>query len=105
MLDGEAHSVFVAKAAACIQRVLNMRLHGIGVIQYCRNTALRPEGRAIGEVTFAQDCNPQVVGKGQCQAQPGSAAADYQYVMLKMLTHLRILPLATTSISIGVTAQ
>ncbi len=105
VFDSETHSVFVAKAAACVQRVLNMRLHGVGVIQHCRNTALRPECRAIGEIALAQDCNPQVVGQGQCQAQSGSSAADYQYVMLKMLTHLRILPLATTSISIGVTAQ
>ncbi|RMS10051.1 hypothetical protein ALP75_200905 [Pseudomonas syringae pv. actinidiae] len=105
VFDGKAHCVFIAQAATSVQRVFDMRLHCVGVIKDRRNTALRPECRAVGQIALAQNRNPQMVGKGERQAQACSAAADNQYVVLKMLAHLRILPLAATSISMGGTAQ
>lgn len=105
VLDGKAHCVFIAQAATSVQRVFDMRLHRVGVIKDRRNTALGPECRAVGQIALAQNRNPQMVGKGERQAQACSAAADNQYVVLKMLAHLRILPLAATSISMGGTAQ
>ncbi|RMN94112.1 hypothetical protein ALQ51_05485 [Pseudomonas cannabina] len=105
VLHGKAHGVFMAKAAAGVQCVFDMRLHGVAVIEDRRHAALRPECRTVGQIALAQHGNPQMPGKRQGQTQSGSAAADYQYVVLKMLTHLRILSLAATSISMGVTAQ
>ncbi len=88
VLDRKTNSVLVAQAAAGIQRVFNVGLHCICVIQHRRHSTLRPEGRTIGQISFAQNCNPQVVGEVQRQAQSGSATANYQYVVLKISTHL-----------------
>lgn len=44
VFDGEPHRVFVAQAAAGIEGVLDMRLHGIGVVEHGGHAALGPEG-------------------------------------------------------------
>ncbi|CAI8777222.1 Transcriptional regulator [Pseudomonas marginalis] len=89
MLDGEAHRVFVAQAAAGVEGVFNVGLHRIGVVQHRGDTALGPECRTVGQVAFAQDGNAQVAGKGQRKAQAGRAAADHQDIVLKLLAHLK----------------
>ena len=88
MLDGEAHGIFMAQAAAGIEGVLDMRLHGIGVIQHRGDTALGPERRAIGQVAFAEHRDTQVAGEVQCQAETGGTAADHQDIMLELLAHV-----------------
>lgn len=89
MLDGEAHRVFVAQAAAGVKGVFDVGLHGIGVVQHGCDTALGPESRAIGQVALAQDRNAQVAGEGECQAQAGRTATDHQNIVLKLLAHLK----------------
>ena len=100
VLDGKAHGVFVAQAAAGIEGVIDVGLDGVGVIQHGGDTALGPERRAIGEVAFAQYGNAQMTGQGQRKAQAGSAAANYQNIVLKLLAHFRI-PLKATRVGVG----
>ncbi len=88
VLDGEAHGVFMAQAAAGIEGVLDMRLHGVGIVQHCRDTALGPEGRAVGQVALAEHGDSQVAGEVQCQAETGGTAADHQDIMLELLAHV-----------------
>ncbi len=89
VLDGEAHGVFVAQAAAGVEGVFDVGLHRVGVVQYRRDTALGPECRAVGQIALAQNGNAQVAGQGQCQAQAGRAAANHQNIVLKLLAHLK----------------
>ncbi|CAI8828920.1 hypothetical protein EMIT0P291_10693 [Pseudomonas sp. IT-P291] len=100
VLDGKAHSVLMAQAAAGIERVIDMGFNGIGIIQDGRNAALGPERRAIGEVALAQNGNAQMTGQGQRKAQAGSTAANYQNIVLKLLAHFRI-PLKATRVGGG----
>jgi hypothetical protein len=100
VLDSEAHGVFVAQATAGIQGVIDVGFNGIGVIQHGSDTALGPEGRAIGEVAFAQYGNAQMIGQGQRKAQTGSTAANHQNIVLKLLAHFRI-PLKATRVGVG----
>ncbi|MNT36372.1 hypothetical protein D3C72_1724500 [compost metagenome] len=91
MLNGEAHGVFMAQAAAGIEGVLDVGLHRVGVIQYCGDPALGPVGRTVGEVSLAEHGNAQVAGEVQRQAQTGGAAADHEDIMLELLAHVRTL--------------
>ncbi|MCY1422382.1 hypothetical protein D9M71_380590 [compost metagenome] len=100
VLDGKAHRVFMAQAAAGIERVIDMGFNGVGVVQHGRNAALGPESRAIGEVALAQNGNAQMTGQGQRKAQAGSTAANYQNIVLKLLAHFRI-PLKATRVGGG----
>ncbi|MNP25609.1 hypothetical protein D3C76_1184260 [compost metagenome] len=77
-----------------------MGFNGVGVIEDCSDTPLGPEGRAVGEVAFAQDGNAQMTGQGQRKAQAGSTAANYQNIVLKLLAHFRI-PLKATRVGGG----
>ncbi|MNJ67511.1 hypothetical protein D3C77_636910 [compost metagenome] len=88
VLDGKAHGVFMAQAAAGIEGVLDMRLHGIGIVQHRRDPALGPEGRAVGQVALAEHGDSQVAGEVQCQAETGGTAADHQDIMLELLAHV-----------------
>jgi hypothetical protein len=100
VLDGKAHGILVAQAAAGIEGVIDVGFDGVGVIQYGSDTALCPECRAIGEVAFAQYGDAQMIGQGQRKAQAGSAAANYQNIVLKLLAHFRI-PLKATQVGVG----
>src|SRR5690606_31180088 len=62
VLDGKAHSIFVAQAAAGVEGVIDVGLNGIGVVQNGSDTALSPECRAIGEVALAQYGDTQMIG-------------------------------------------
>ena len=88
VLDGEAHGVFVAQATAGVKGVFDVGLHGVCVVQHRSHAALGPEGRAVGQVAFAQNRYTQMAGQGQGQAQAGGAAADDEDIVLKLLAHL-----------------
>ena len=88
VLDGKTHRFFMAKAAASIEGVFDMRLDGVSVVQHRRDAALGPEGRAVGQVALAEHGNAQVAGKVQCQAETGGTAADHQDIMLELLAHV-----------------
>ncbi len=85
----------MTQAAAGIEGVIDVGFDSIGVIQHRSDTALRPERRAVGEIAFAQYGDTQMTGQGQRKAQAGSAAANYQNIVLKLLAHFRI-PLKAT---------
>ena len=89
VLDGKAHRVFVAQAAAGVKGVFDVGLHCVGVIQHRSDTALGPERRTIGQVALTQDCNAQVAGEGERKAQACCAATDHQNIVLKLLAHLK----------------
>ncbi|MCY1421134.1 hypothetical protein D9M71_367800 [compost metagenome] len=91
MLNGEAHGVFMAQAAAGIEGVFDVGLHRVGVVQHRGHATLGPEGRAIGEVALAEHGDAQVTGEGQGQAEAGGAAADHENIMLELLAHVRTL--------------
>jgi hypothetical protein len=97
VLDSKSHGIFVTQAAASIERVIDMGLDGIRIVQNGSDTPLGPEGRAIGKVAFAQYGDAQMTGQGQRKAQAGSAAANYQNIVLKLLAHFRI-PLKATRV-------
>ena len=65
-----------------------MRLHGIGVVEHGGHAALGPEGRAVGQVAFAEYGDAQVAGEVQCQAQTSRTTADHQDIMLELLAHV-----------------
>ncbi|MNH06334.1 hypothetical protein D3C79_656960 [compost metagenome] len=88
VLHGEPHGVFVAQATASVERVFDMRLHGIGVVEHRGDTALGPERRAVGQVTLAEYGDAQVAREVQCQAETGGTAADHQDIMLELLAHV-----------------
>ena len=98
MLHGKAHGVFAAQAASGIEGVFDMRLDGIGIVQYRGYAALRPVGRAVGQVALAQYGNAQVLRQRECQRQAGGTATDDQNVVLVMLAHVRIPRKASSSI-------
>ncbi len=43
VLDGKAHSLFVAQTTTGIECIFDMRLHGVGVIEYGGDPTLGPE--------------------------------------------------------------
>ena len=88
--DNLADRVLVAQAAAGDQSVLDMGIHGVGIVEHCRYATLGPESRAFGELALAQDGYSQVAGQVQGEGQAGSAAADDQYVVLALLGHVFI---------------
>ncbi|CAI8894767.1 hypothetical protein EMIT0194MI4_30490 [Pseudomonas sp. IT-194MI4] len=100
VLDGKAHGVFMAQATPGVEGIVDVGLDSIGVIQDGGDTALGPEGRAIGEVAFAQYGDAQMTGQGQRKTQAGSTAANYQNIVLKLLAHFRI-PLKATRVGGG----
>jgi len=87
VLDGEPHCVFMTQAASSVEGVFDVRLHGVGVIEDGGHSALCPERRAVGQIAFAEHCNTHVPRQCKGQAQTGSAAANHQHIMLKMLAH------------------
>ncbi|CAI8745808.1 hypothetical protein EMIT0P176_160097 [Pseudomonas sp. IT-P176] len=100
VLYREPHRVFVTQATAGVEGVVDMRFNGIGIVQHGSNTALGPVGRAVGKVAFAQYRNAQMIRQRQCQTQTGSAAANHQNIVLKLLAHFRI-PLKATRDGVG----
>ena len=89
VLDRIAHRVFMTQPAAGIERILHVGLYRVGVVEHGGNTALCPEGRAVGQLAFAQYGDAQVRRQVQGQAQAGGTAADHQNVMLELLAHVR----------------
>ena len=87
VFDGETHGVFMTQPATGVKRVFDMGLNGVGIIQHGGHATLCPERRAIGQIALTQDCNAQMAGQGKREAQTGSAAANHQHIMLKMLAH------------------
>ncbi len=43
VLDGETHGIFMTQVSAGCQRILNMFLDAVFVIEHCRDAALRPQ--------------------------------------------------------------
>ena len=87
-LDGEAHRVFIAQAAAGVEGVFNVGLHRVGVIQHGGNPALGPERRTVSQVALAQDGYAQMARQSQSKAQACGAATNHQDIVLKLLAHL-----------------
>ena len=88
VLDGEAHRVFIAQAAAGVEGVFNVGLHRVGVIQHGGNPALGPERRTVSQVALAQDGYAQMARQSQSKAQACGAATNHQDIVLKLLAHL-----------------
>ncbi|MNT48873.1 hypothetical protein D3C72_1856800 [compost metagenome] len=82
MLNSKAHGVFMAQAAAGVEGVLDVRLHGVSVIKHGGDSALGPISGAVGKIALAQHGNTQVAGEVQRQAQTGGAAADHEDIVL-----------------------
>ena len=52
--DGEVNCWLVAKPCACAQRVVDMRLHRVAIMEYCGHAALCPEGRAGAQLALGE---------------------------------------------------
>ncbi|MNM74836.1 hypothetical protein D3C81_866010 [compost metagenome] len=89
MFDGEAHRVLAAQAGAGGQGVLHVRFDVVAVVEYPGHAALRPVGRAAGQVALAQHGHAQVGRQVEGQGQAGAAAADDEDVVLIVLAHGR----------------
>ncbi|MNP14429.1 hypothetical protein D3C76_1067520 [compost metagenome] len=90
VLDGEAHGIFAAEAAAGVEGVLHVRFDSVAVVQHCGYTALRPEGGALGQFALAQHGDAQVRRQRQGEAEACGPAADHKNIVLKVLAHARI---------------
>ena len=52
--DGEVNRWLVAKPCARAQRVVDMRLHRVAIMQYSGHAALCPEGRARAQLALGE---------------------------------------------------
>src|SRR5690606_35479707 len=86
---GEAYGLLPTQAAARHQRVLDVRLGGVTLVEYSRYAALRPVGRAVGQFALAEYGDAQRFGQVKCQAEARCTAADDQDVVLMVLAHVR----------------
>ena len=63
MAHGVAHRRFIAQATTGDEGVLHVRINAVALIQHGCHTALRPKGRATGELAFAQHGDTYVSGQ------------------------------------------
>jgi len=80
MLDDKAHHLFITQARACIERVGNMRLNRVALIQHRRNAALCIQRGALGERAFGHQANTRLRRQMQRQAQSCRTATDNNHV-------------------------
>jgi hypothetical protein len=83
-LHGEAHRRFVAQAGAGHQRVGHVRLDGVPIAEHRRHAALRVQAGALGQRPLGQDAHRRLVGQAQGQAEAGRAAADDEYLLVRV---------------------
>src|SRR5690606_9652315 len=82
--DDLSNGILMAQAGARDQGFLHVGLDGVGVFAYCRHATLGSEGRAVRETALAEFGSMEAVPQVQIQCQSCSAAADYQYVILRV---------------------
>ena len=83
----EFHDVPVAEPDAGFERVLDVRLDRVVLVQHGRHAALGPIGRALGEFPFAEHRDAGRFRQVKCQREASGTAAEYQHVVFESSGH------------------
>ncbi len=87
VLGDEVDGGAVVQATAGDHRVLDMAFERVAGFEHRGDAALRPGGRAVGDVAFRQDDDAEAVGEAERRRQPGGARTDDDDVVLAGLAH------------------
>lgn len=82
VLHHMADHIAVAQPRTGIQRIGDVGLDAVFVIEDGGDTTLGPEGGTLAQLALADNGDPGEVGALQCQCQTRSTAADDQYVVV-----------------------
>ena len=88
---GKTHSIFMAETGACVERIVDMSIDGILVVEDGGNTALGEPGGAFVQVGFAENGYLMFGCQLQCQGQACCTATDDEDVKAMMFGHVVVL--------------